>query len=287
MSAPVGGTSDQRPAAAPRWRAPRSRRDRRRVSVVVRPPAPTRARIAPNPSEVSSPRDTPSQRPRSTSSGSRLVASPSSSAKHAPRARSTSRISAVAPTAGSAGSPPAARPLEQPGEVGAEHDRDRRGLRRRAGRRVGVGAGPGREPQPADLAVVAQPVEPRGVVVAQPAGEQLGLPRDRGGLEALELLDHGGEPGLARELRAGRDVLPAQQEAHEVLRGRGLDALAPRAARVRVHPREQPARDPLRPVRARRVAALEREALVLEHREPCVHAADGGASSPGRARRPS
>ena len=68
---------------------------------------------------------------------------------------------------------------------------------------------------------MAQPVEPRGVVAAQPAAEQVGLPRHRGGLEALQLLDHGEQPGLARELGAGRDVLPAQQEAHEVLGGAG------------------------------------------------------------------
>ena len=52
-------------------------------------------------------------------------------------------------------------------------------------------------------------------------------------------------PGLAAELRARRDVLPAQQEPHEVLGGRGFDAAAPRAARVRVHPRQQAARHPL------------------------------------------
>ena len=109
----------------------------------------------------------------------------------------------------------------------------------------------------------------RGVVAAQPAAEQLGLPRDRRGLAALQLLDDRGEPGLARELGAGRDVLPAQQEAHEVLRGRGLDAAAPARSREYECMRASSRRATHSPSSASAgVAALQREALVLEHREP-------------------
>ena len=67
----------------------------------------TRARMGANPSDINSPRDTPSHRARSMSSGSRLVAAVRSAAKHAPRRRSSSRTSAVAPTVGSTVWPPA------------------------------------------------------------------------------------------------------------------------------------------------------------------------------------
>ena len=107
------------------------------------------------------PRATPSHSARSTSSGGRPVAAASSVAKHAPRARRTSSTSAVAPSTGGAGSCAGARRGEQPAEVGPQHDRGRRGLRRR--RRAWRGrvvARARREAQPGDLAGVAQRVEP-------------------------------------------------------------------------------------------------------------------------------
>ena len=66
----------------------------------------TRARMAAKPSDINRPRDTPSHRARSMSSGSRRVAAVRSVAKHAPRRRSSSSTSAVAPTVGSTGWPP-------------------------------------------------------------------------------------------------------------------------------------------------------------------------------------
>ncbi len=98
--------------------------------------------------------------------------------------------------------------------------------------------------------------------------QQVGLPRDRGGLVALELFERGREAGFPGELGAGRDVLPPQEEAHEVLRGGGLDALTTGAARVGVHAGEQATRHPLGVGRVRCVPALQREALVFEDREP-------------------
>ena len=91
-----------------------------------------------------------------------------------------------------------------------------------------------------------------------------------GGLVALELLDHLAHPVVAPHLRAGRDVLPAQQEPHEVLGGDRLDRLAPGLARVRVHAGQQPPGAPLdrsSPGAASRTGegALQREAVVLEH----------------------
>ena len=54
----------------------------------------------------------------------------------------------------------------------------------------------------------------------------MALPGDGGDVEALELRNGFEQPALALELGAGGDVLPSQEEAHEVLRGDGLDLLA-------------------------------------------------------------
>ena len=172
------GTSDQRPAAAPGEREPRSEPGEAAGVGAAAPAVAAHAR-ADRAEAVGGerPRATPSQSARSMSSGSRLVTSPSSGAKHAPRSRSTSTISAVAPTHGSAGIGAGAGGFEQPREVVAVHDGDRRGLRRRTGGGVGVVACARREPQPAHLAVVAEPVEPGRVVVAQPARRAGRAPR--------------------------------------------------------------------------------------------------------------
>ncbi len=70
--------------------------------------------------------------------------------------------------------------------------------------------GPGGQAQPGHLAVVAEGVQPGGRVVAEPAGQQLGLPGHGGRLEALELLDDGRQAGVAGQLGSGGQVLPSQ-----------------------------------------------------------------------------
>ena len=126
--------------------------------------------MAPKPSDMTRPRATPSHSARSMSSGSRLVAVAELGGEaRAALAQHLERPRRSRPPTGSPGSLAGARGLEQPRQVGAEHDRDRRGLRRRADGRVGVVARARREPQPGHLAVVAQPVEPRRVVAAHPA----------------------------------------------------------------------------------------------------------------------
>ena len=137
---------------------------------------------------VSSPRATPSHSARSMSSGSRLVAvaelggEARAALAAAPRRSRRCADRGLAPGRRRRAPPRATR------QVVAEHDRDRRRL---DGAPAGASTsrGPRAEPQPADLAVVAQPVEPGGLVVAQPAREQLGLPRGRGRLAALQLLE--------------------------------------------------------------------------------------------------
>ena len=81
-------------------------------------------------------------------------------------------------------------------------------------------------------------------VALDPPGQDVGLPGGDRRLVALQLLDDGPHAVVTPDLRARGDVLPAQQEAHEVLRGDGLDRLAPALARVRVHAGQQPAGAP-------------------------------------------
>ena len=71
------------------------------------------------------------------------------------------------------------------------------------------------------------------------------LPRAGGDLETLELVDDRQHAGPALALGAGGDVLPAQQEAHELLGGDGLDLAAQAVLGVGVDARQQPARAPL------------------------------------------
>src|SRR5437870_13492406 len=69
-------------------------------------------------------------------------------------------------------------------------------------------------------------IEPGATVGGDAGGQDVALPGDGGDVEALELRNGFGEPLLALELGAGGDVLQSQEEAHEVLRGDGLDLLA-------------------------------------------------------------
>ena len=102
------------------------------------------------------------------------------------------------------------------------------------------------------------------------------LPRSGGHLEALELVDDGQHPGAALELGAGGDVLPAEQEAHQVLGRDRLDLGAQPVAGVAVDPGEQPPGAPLDLPVAPRVEvgiepALHGEALGLEPGEADRH----------------
>ena len=106
----------------------------------------------------------------------------------------------------------------------------------------------------------------------EPPRQQFGLPRDRRGLESLELLDDRRQGGVAAKLGAGRHVLPPEQEPHEVLRRGGLYGLAPGPPGVAVHAGQEAAGHPLGPDGAGTVTALEREPLVLQSGEGDGHA---------------
>ena len=129
----------------------------------------------------------------------------------------------------------------QEGEVGAQAQADGHDARR-AGGQAGVPARlAGAEAAPGEGAVEAQLVEPGGVVVGQARGQQVALPGNGRGLEALQPLDDGAQPLLAAQAGVGRAVLPAQQEAHEVARADGLDLLAQEVEGVAMDARQETA----------------------------------------------
>src|SRR5712692_12066889 len=111
--------------------------------------------------------------------------------------------------------------LEEPAEVLAAEERD--------GHRPGEPAsGMARalvtlETAPGDLAREAELVEPGGLVAAHARRQHFPLPACRGQLEALELLDDARQALAAMKLQPRLDVLPREEEAHEIGRAHRLD----------------------------------------------------------------
>src|ERR1700674_594440 len=95
------------------------------------------------------------------------------------------------------------------------------------------------ESAPGAVAREAQLVEPCGLVARDAGGQHLALPPGRGQLEALALLDHALEALRAVQLLAGLDVLPGEEEAHEIGRAHGLDLAAEPVEGAPVDAREQ------------------------------------------------
>src|SRR5919109_1171095 len=78
------------------------------------------------------------------------------------------------------------------------------------------GPGPRGEPTPGHAAAQAELVDLAAVVIGDARGQYLVLPGGRGKLEAFELLDHRHKPFDAPHLVFAGDVLPVEEEAHEV-----------------------------------------------------------------------
>src|SRR5579859_1943720 len=79
---------------------------------------------------------------------------------------------------------------------------------------------------PAYGAAETKLIEELGVVVGYATGENLAFPGICGGLVALELLQCFEDAAFAEELRAGREVLPAEEAVHELRGSYGGDLFA-------------------------------------------------------------
>ena len=87
------------------------------------------------------------------------------------------------------GIPDAADGFEEPAEVAAQDDRDRRGARRCGRSAVAVSGLSEREARPGDVAGEGEVVEPLRVVVDDARRQHVAFPRGGRDLEALELGD--------------------------------------------------------------------------------------------------
>ena len=99
-----------------------------------------------------------------------------------------------------------------------------------------------RQARPADLSRETQLIEPLATVGGDAGGQDALLPRPRRQLEALKLLHHRQQPLAPLPLGARHQVLPAQQEAHEVSSADRLDLAAQTLLCVEMDAGEQAAR---------------------------------------------
>ena len=138
-----------------------------------------------------------------------------------------------------------------------------------------------RQARPDRAAGQAQVVEPRHVVGIKTRRQQLGFPRRDRRLEALQLADHGVERvgPLAPIVR--HQMLPAEQEAHEILRADGLDFLPQPLHRVAMNSREQRPIAPFLRRRERREGARHCNALRRQRGERRIDVGHGHAHRSG------
>ena len=257
-----GGSSAQRPSAPARPREPR------RSKLCLRPRrsrsrAPSSDRTDSKPSAATRPRATRSQSPCSTSTGAGVAATTAVERRaRAPQVSSRSRPAIT----GSVGWP---RPRAASSAGSSSRSANAIVVRARAPPRRARfvhASRRRRRTQPSRPAI-----HPRGRALshfaAEPTPAQAAplFPRPRRQLEALELLHHREHPAPALALRPGRHVLPAQQEAQEILRGHRLDLAPQTLVRVEMDAREQaPRADLLRAGGFRREAPAQGEALGLQ-----------------------
>src|SRR5579862_2684532 len=150
-----------------------------------------------------------------------------------------------------------------------QHDR-RRPYRRGAALAATATRG---EARPYEAARQALLIEPGGLVLADPARQQLRLPRAGRRLETLELReDHTDRIGALHPRLAG-DPLPFEQEAQEVARIDRLDLSAQSLDGVAVDARKETPLAPLvGPGRVRGEGTAHREAFGLQRGERGIDA---------------
>src|SRR5204863_297741 len=139
------------------------------------------------------------------------------------------------------------------------------------------------EPAPGDVAGEAQLVEPRGLVACDARGQHLALPSGRRQLEALELLDDALEAVAAVQLLARLDVLPGEEEAHEIGRAHRLDLAAEPVEGAPMDARQEAAVAPLDRVGGQRSgeAPAKDAAFGFDAAERRVHGGHGQAEGLG------
>jgi hypothetical protein len=91
-----------------------------------------------------------------------------------------------------------------------------------------------------------QQVQPRGVVFLESRGQDRSFPGGRRQFETIELRDDLAQPVDARQSGSGPDVLPIEQESHEIRRTHRLDLRAQSMQGVTMDARQQRALAPLR-----------------------------------------
>src|SRR5439155_10997938 len=122
----------------------------------------------------------------------------------------------------------------------------------------------GLEAAPCHRTRETEAVEIGGVVARDARRQHLSLPGARRQLEPLELADHLEEPVAAVELRPRLHVLPAEEEAHQVGGGDGLDLPAQATEGQAVDAGEEAPLAPLLLARVGREPAAQRDAGALE-----------------------
>jgi hypothetical protein len=122
-----------------------------------------------------------------------------------------------------------------------------------------------RQPRPYHPARQAKVIQPRHVVGVESGGQNFRLPRADRRFEALQLTDHRIERIGAFAALVGQQVLPAKQEAHEILRADGLDFLPQPLHGVTMDARQQCAVAPLLRRRSGRERTRHRNTLRCQH----------------------
>ncbi len=126
---------------------------------------------------------------------------------------------------------------------------------------------------PDGLARTAGIVQPGHGVILHPAGQQLTFPGTGRRAETLELLQHLAHCRAALQAGARGQVLPIEQEAHEILERHGLDFPTQALDRVAVNTRQQVPFAPLAIAHAGDELPTQDITLAFEHGQSLFHRA--------------
>ncbi|EXF42603.1 hypothetical protein BAY1663_04989 [Pseudomonas sp. BAY1663] len=133
-----------------------------------------------------------------------------------------------------------------------------------AAHRPAAGLEPAGQARPDDAPGTAQLVQPAAAVVLQPRRQQVAFPGRGGRLEAFQLLDQRGQRLTTLHPRGTRQVLPVEQETHEIGTFHRLDLPPQTPDRVTMDARQQVPLAPLFLHRARREAPAQHVTLAFQ-----------------------